>query len=113
MDLLYGRIRNGHLGYDRHGNRHWFVCGRYVIEDVESPRQAPGIAGSYYYYSTQNQVRELLDVLDDDLEGHIKSYLETNKELIIEIMSKNIERSRSVRLRVKSMKPAYLEVIDG
>ena len=50
--------RHEALGFDRAGNKYWFVCRRIFVECQD---------GTVSYYSTTRQLEELLHSLDEDL----------------------------------------------
>jgi nucleosome-remodeling factor subunit BPTF len=50
-----GLTRHEALGFDRAGNKYWFICRRIFVE---------GSDGNVAYYSTPRQFQELFSALD-------------------------------------------------
>jgi nucleosome-remodeling factor subunit BPTF len=53
--------RQDALGFDRRGNKYWFLCRRMVVELNEEN------GGGIKYYSSVKQLEELSEVLDDEV----------------------------------------------
>lgn len=99
-----GMLRQDTLGFDRLGNKYWFVCRRLVIELAKG-------GGVAYYYSTVKQLEELSEVLDDEI---------YEKELweAMEFSRVEMERQMDITERITNSKKAasrksYFELENG
>ncbi|KRT79741.1 PHD finger motif containing protein [Oryctes borbonicus] len=92
--------RQDHMGYDRHGRKYFFLCRRIFIE---------GRPGEIWYYSTQLQLEELLNMLDqDDMEAQLARELLDNKDEIV----RQMEVTEKITNQFKANKKSYLEVAN-
>ncbi|GFN96955.1 nucleosome-remodeling factor subunit bptf-like [Plakobranchus ocellatus] len=65
------------LGYDRHARKYWFLCRRIIVEGENET----------WYYSSKNQLEELLESLDAQWDTDLISMIYEIKEDIIKQMS--------------------------
>ena len=98
------RSMNRHeaLGFDRAGNKYWFVCRRLFVE-------AQG--GTVSYYTSVKQLEEVLQALDEDL-------FEADLCETLEYLRPEIERQMTITETLTNEKKAsfrksYLELENG
>jgi nucleosome-remodeling factor subunit BPTF len=94
--------RHEALGFDRSGNKYWFICRRLFVEAQD---------GTILYYSTAKQLEELLLALDPDL-------FEAELCEAIEDIRPELERQMSITEKLTNEKKAsfrksYLELENG
>ena len=94
--------RHEALGFDRAGNKYWFLCRRLFVE---------GQDGNVTYYSTAKQLEELLLALDPNL-------FESELCETIEDIRPELERQMSITEKLTNEKKAsfrksYLELENG
>ena len=88
------------MGFDRVGNKYWFICRRLFIEEEN---------GDIRYYTSVPQFEELMEALDD-------KYFEADVVATIEVERSEIERQMELTERLtKELKPkpsqkSYLEL---
>ena len=93
------KIRHQPLGFDRAGNKYWFICRRIFIEETD---------GDIRYYSAVPQFEEMLDSLDP-------RYFEADVCNAIEVERAEIERQMLITEKLTSdlksnSKKSYLEL---
>ena len=94
------KIRHQALGFDRSGNKYWFLCRRMFIEEA---------SGNIRYYTSVPQFEELMEALDD-------KYFEADVANAIEVERTEIERQMELTEKLtKELKPkpsqkSYLEL---
>merc|ERR1712083_313974 len=94
------KIRHDTLGFDRVGNKYWFICRRLFLEEEN---------GDIRYYTSVPQFEELMEALDE-------KYFEADLVATIEIERSEIERQMELTERLtKELKPkpsqkSYLEL---
>lgn len=93
------KIRHQALGFDRSGNKYWFLCRRLFVEEASNQIR---------YYSSVPQFEELLDSLDS-------KYFEQELCAAIEVERAEIERQMLVTENLTAEKKAnskksYLEL---
>ncbi|XP_050664238.1 nucleosome-remodeling factor subunit NURF301 isoform X2 [Leptidea sinapis] len=90
--------RHEHLGFDRHGRKYWFIARRIFIESE---------SGEVWYYTTSQQLQELLNVLDGkEMEAPlVRELLEMKQEII-----RQMDITEKFTNQVKGNRKSYLEV---
>lgn len=93
--------RHEHLGFDRHGRKFWFIARRLFVEAEN---------GDVWYYSTTEQLEELLNTLDgNDMEAPLVRELREIKREII----RQMEITAKLTNLVKGNKKSYIEVANA
>ena len=72
-------FRHDTLGFDRAGNKYWFLCRRIFVEEVDWENGN----GNIRYYTSVPQFEELLEALDS-------KYFEADVTAAIEVRVKDI-----------------------
>lgn len=90
--------RHEHLGFDRHGRKYWFIARRIFIEAEN---------GEVWYYTTGQQLQELLNVLDaEEMEAPlVRELLEMKQEIL-----RQMDITERLTNQVKGNRKSYLEV---
>ncbi|KAJ0180501.1 hypothetical protein K1T71_003905 [Dendrolimus kikuchii] len=90
--------RHEHLGFDRHGRKYWFIARRIFVEAEN---------GEVWYYTTEQQLQELLYVLDsEEMEAPLVRELEELKNEIL----RQMDITERLTNQVKGNRKSYLEV---
>eukprot|EP00094_Tigriopus_californicus_P011143 TCALIF_10753-PA protein Name:"Similar to E(bx) Nucleosome-remodeling factor subunit NURF301 (Drosophila melanogaster)" AED:0.03 eAED:0.03 QI:0/0.85/0.75/0.87/1/1/8/257/2554 len=96
---LLNACRQETLGYDRQGNRYWFLCRRLVVEMTD---------GTTKYYSTVKQLEEVSEVLDDEI--YEKDLWDSMEAIRID-MERHMEITEFITQTKKSnSKKSYFEI---
>merc|ERR1712203_468652 len=99
------KIRHDTLGFDRAGNKYWFLCRRIFVEEVDWENGN----GNIRYYTSVPQFEELMEALD-------AKYFEADVTAAIEVERTEIERQMELTEKLtKETKPkpsqkSYLEL---
>merc|ERR1711971_1296424 len=97
------KIRHDTLGFDRAGNKYWFLCRRIFVEEVDWENGN----GNIRYYTSVPQFEELMEALD-------AKYFEADVTAAIEVERTEIERQMELTEKLtKEPKPSqksYLEL---
>ncbi|CAB3236349.1 unnamed protein product [Arctia plantaginis] len=90
--------RHEHLGFDRHGRKYWFIARRIFVESEN---------GEVWYYTTPQQLEELLSVLDsDEMEAPlVRELLEMKNEIL-----RQMDITERLTNQVKGSRKSYLEI---
>ncbi|XP_063359454.1 nucleosome-remodeling factor subunit NURF301 [Cydia amplana] len=90
--------RHEHLGFDRHGRKYWFIARRIFVEAEN---------GEVWYYSSPQQLRELMDILDaDEMETPlVRELLEMEQEIV-----RQMTITEKLTNQAKGNRKSYLEV---
>ena len=111
-----GDARHSVIGVDRRGAKYWFVARRLWVEDLE---------GGCSYYSTKEQLVELLEVLDpilyerdlvegiesirEDLEQHMEITLKLTQEFKPANKNSYIQMDNNALIKVQEERKAFKE----
>ncbi|XP_026495038.2 nucleosome-remodeling factor subunit NURF301 [Vanessa tameamea] len=90
--------RHEHLGFDRHGRKYWFIARRIFVEADN---------GDVWYYTTAQQLQELLEVLDaSEMEAPlVRELLEMKQEIL-----RQMDVTEKLTNQAKGNRKSYLEV---
>ncbi|XP_028161986.1 nucleosome-remodeling factor subunit NURF301 [Ostrinia furnacalis] len=90
--------RHEHLGFDRHGRKYWFIARRIFVESEN---------GEVWYYTTPQQLEELLNILDaDEMETPlVRELLEMKQEIV-----RQMDITERLTNQSKGNRKSYLEV---
>ena len=95
--------RHETLGFDRHGNKYWFICRRVVVESLEGR--------ATHYYSSTKQFEELMEALDGD---HYEEELVENINNVRDEIESHLQVTETLTNDLKpGYRKSYLDLENG